>query len=227
MNTTTFRLFAALSTAAFLSAIAAPAFAYIGQNPAPQAKISIDQARQIALKAHPGKITDEELEREAGGAAFATPSTLSAEASPRRSASTPPPGAFLKTRRKVRIRTDSLGRLQQTRPARCGAGFIFDEEAMTDARNDSALSKVPAVTLGFWIIKILCDHARRDRRRRGHDEHVPCGQERAQRRLSHRNGHFSRHLRRRGGRTDCDEKIQPLGLLDRDRRLDDRGHRHG
>ena len=26
---------------------------------------------------------------------------------------------------------------------------------MTDARNDHALSKVPAVTLGFWIIKIL------------------------------------------------------------------------
>ena len=30
-------------------------------------KISIAEARSIALKAHPGKITDEELEREAGG----------------------------------------------------------------------------------------------------------------------------------------------------------------
>jgi uncharacterized membrane protein YkoI len=67
MNTTTFRLLAALGMAAFLPAIASPAFAYTGQNLAHEAKISIDQARQIALKAHPGKITDEELEREAGG----------------------------------------------------------------------------------------------------------------------------------------------------------------
>jgi len=29
--------------------------------------VSIEEARAIALKAHPGKITDEELEREAGG----------------------------------------------------------------------------------------------------------------------------------------------------------------
>ncbi|MEP6739998.1 MAG: PepSY domain-containing protein, partial [Caldimonas sp.] len=34
---------------------------------APQAKVTIEHARQLALKAHPGKITDEELEREAGG----------------------------------------------------------------------------------------------------------------------------------------------------------------
>jgi uncharacterized membrane protein YkoI len=32
-----------------------------------QAKISMEQARVIALKAHPGKITDEELEQEKGG----------------------------------------------------------------------------------------------------------------------------------------------------------------
>jgi uncharacterized membrane protein YkoI len=49
--------------------IAAPmsAFAYTGQELASQAKITIDQARSIALKAHPGKITDEELEKESGG----------------------------------------------------------------------------------------------------------------------------------------------------------------
>jgi uncharacterized membrane protein YkoI len=44
-----------------------PALAYKGQELAGQATISIHQARQIALQAHPGKITDEELEREAGG----------------------------------------------------------------------------------------------------------------------------------------------------------------
>lgn len=32
-----------------------------------QAKISMEQARVIALKAHPGKIIDEELEQEKGG----------------------------------------------------------------------------------------------------------------------------------------------------------------
>jgi len=41
--------------------------AYTGQELANQAKIGIAGARAIALKAHPGKITDEELERERGG----------------------------------------------------------------------------------------------------------------------------------------------------------------
>ena len=44
-----------------------PALAYTGQKLAKEAKVSIVQARAIALKAHPGKITDEELEREPGG----------------------------------------------------------------------------------------------------------------------------------------------------------------
>jgi uncharacterized membrane protein YkoI len=48
-------------------ASAAHAFAYTGQNFAKEAKISIKQAREIALKAHPGIITDEELEQENGG----------------------------------------------------------------------------------------------------------------------------------------------------------------
>ena len=53
---------------ALLAAFAFSAFAYSGQNLAPQAKIDIAQARSIALKAHPGEITDQELERERGGA---------------------------------------------------------------------------------------------------------------------------------------------------------------
>ena len=44
-----------------------PAFAYTGQKLAGQATISLHQARRIALRAHPGKITDQELERESGG----------------------------------------------------------------------------------------------------------------------------------------------------------------
>jgi len=41
--------------------------AYTGEDLAKQAKVTISEARAIALKAHPGKITDEELEKEAGG----------------------------------------------------------------------------------------------------------------------------------------------------------------
>ena len=37
------------------------------RNSSGKPKITIDQARAIALKAHPGRITDEELEREGGG----------------------------------------------------------------------------------------------------------------------------------------------------------------
>ena len=43
------------------------AHAYTGEYMAEQAKITIRQARAIALKAYPGKITDEELEKEKGG----------------------------------------------------------------------------------------------------------------------------------------------------------------
>jgi uncharacterized membrane protein YkoI len=44
-----------------------PASAYTGQELAKGAKVSIADARAIALKAHPGEITDEELENEGGG----------------------------------------------------------------------------------------------------------------------------------------------------------------
>ena len=53
-------------------AIAAPilasgAYAYTGEKLAGAAKISLEQATEIALKARQGKITDKELERENGG----------------------------------------------------------------------------------------------------------------------------------------------------------------
>jgi uncharacterized membrane protein YkoI len=46
---------------------AVPAIAYTGEQLAKEAKVGIAQARAIALKAHPGKIIDEELEKEKGG----------------------------------------------------------------------------------------------------------------------------------------------------------------
>jgi uncharacterized membrane protein YkoI len=49
---------------------AGSALAYKGNALVRHAKVSIQQARAIALKAHPGKITDEELERERGGSGY-------------------------------------------------------------------------------------------------------------------------------------------------------------
>lgn len=48
-------------------AIAAPTHGYVGQSLAPKAKVTMAQARAIALKAHPGQVTDAELENEGGG----------------------------------------------------------------------------------------------------------------------------------------------------------------
>ncbi len=58
-----------VASAVILAAFALPylAFAYTGQNLAPNARISMEMARVIATKARPGKITDEELEKEKGG----------------------------------------------------------------------------------------------------------------------------------------------------------------
>ena len=47
--------------------VASSAFAYTGEKLAKTAKITIEQATDIAQKARSGKITDKELEREKGG----------------------------------------------------------------------------------------------------------------------------------------------------------------
>ena len=52
---------------AFGLAGATSAFAYTGEELAPQAKVSVEKARAIATKARPGEITDQELEKEKGG----------------------------------------------------------------------------------------------------------------------------------------------------------------
>jgi uncharacterized membrane protein YkoI len=67
MNATTPRAVGLLLLTVMIPMAAGPAAAYVGQELAGDAKITIDQARAIALKAHPGRVTDEELEREDGG----------------------------------------------------------------------------------------------------------------------------------------------------------------
>ena len=48
------------------AAIAAPSH-FHGENLTPMAKVTLAQARKTALAAHPGVITDQELEKEGGG----------------------------------------------------------------------------------------------------------------------------------------------------------------
>lgn len=59
-----------VTTAALLGATAAIAAVprhFAGAALLPQAKITLAQARQAAVRAHPGVITDQELEKERGG----------------------------------------------------------------------------------------------------------------------------------------------------------------
>jgi len=50
-----------------LGGSATAALAYTGQELAPGAKVSLEEARTIALRTVPGQITAEELEKERGG----------------------------------------------------------------------------------------------------------------------------------------------------------------
>ena len=61
------RIIAKITLAAAASLLATGAFAYTGQELAKNAKVTLDQAEKIAVKARPGKITDKELEKEVGG----------------------------------------------------------------------------------------------------------------------------------------------------------------
>ena len=61
------KLVVSASILAALLALAGVVSAYTGQELAKNAKVTLPDARAIALKAFPGKITDEELEKEKGG----------------------------------------------------------------------------------------------------------------------------------------------------------------
>lgn len=63
-----FRSAVTAAACAGLIASTTGAFAYSGEQQfGHQAKITLDQARAIAVKARPGQITDQELEKEGGG----------------------------------------------------------------------------------------------------------------------------------------------------------------
>jgi uncharacterized membrane protein YkoI len=56
-----------LALLGLISALPSHLLAYTGEKLAKEAKVSIEQARAIALQTRAGAITDEELERENGG----------------------------------------------------------------------------------------------------------------------------------------------------------------
>ena len=62
-----FAAIAALAVGSTAMAASAATHRYAGQQLAPKAKVTMPQARAIALKARPGRITDQELENEGGG----------------------------------------------------------------------------------------------------------------------------------------------------------------
>jgi uncharacterized membrane protein YkoI len=61
------KLLVSAAICAFLVVGAGVVSAYTGEELAKDAKVTFPEARAIALKAFPGKITDEELEKEKGG----------------------------------------------------------------------------------------------------------------------------------------------------------------
>ena len=60
-------LIGAATLLATTGAFAAAPNHFVGAELMPMAKVSLAKARQTALAAHPGLITDQELEKEAGG----------------------------------------------------------------------------------------------------------------------------------------------------------------
>ena len=61
------KLLASVAICAILAVGAAVGLAYTGEELAKDANVTLAEARAIALKTFPGKITDEELEKEKGG----------------------------------------------------------------------------------------------------------------------------------------------------------------
>ena len=81
------RIFIATILAAGTLAFCGVAIAYTGEELAKDAKLNIQAARDIALKVRPGKITDEELEKEKAAVACAIPLTSKLAPGPTRWAS--------------------------------------------------------------------------------------------------------------------------------------------
>jgi uncharacterized membrane protein YkoI len=61
------KIYISWSVAAIILSTSEAALAFSGENHLAQAKLDPAQAREVALKAYPGKLVSEELEQETGG----------------------------------------------------------------------------------------------------------------------------------------------------------------
>ena len=67
MRASVTRLLFWFGVALLVGPLSGRSLAFDGEKYLPEAKVSLAQARQIALKIYPGKIVSEELEKESGG----------------------------------------------------------------------------------------------------------------------------------------------------------------
>jgi hypothetical protein len=86
---------------------------------------------------------------------------------------------------------------------------------------EQVLSKVPEVTFGFWVIKILATTLGETGGDSVTMSWLHADQNAHNGGLSHRSRHISHGIHRSSGRPNFGKAIQPLGLLDRNRRLHD------
>src|SRR5258708_8434963 len=86
-----------LALAIITPALAGGALAYTGEKLAKTAKVTMEQATDIALKARPGKITDKELEGEKGGTGLRSYFDVRHKGITYNSGSLPPPSTLVLT----------------------------------------------------------------------------------------------------------------------------------
>jgi hypothetical protein len=120
LKATTSRAVGLIGLTVTVLAIAGPATAYMGQQLAGKARITIEQALATALKAHPRQIADEEFEQERGGSGLRYSFDIKNGASRRRSASTRKPGGCSRTKPKAPTPTDRIRQWPLALPAQAG-----------------------------------------------------------------------------------------------------------
>ena len=202
MNATTPRAVGlALLTAVVLAGVGRVE-AYTGQELVREAKITIDQARAIALKAHPGRITDEELEREGGGSGLRYSFDIKAGSVTQEVGVDAATGACSRTKPKAATPIDAV-----QRPRGSTAGVPFGKWSDHERYGESHVDQGSGSHARLLDHQDYRDDDRRNRRRRGDDVDAARGQECSQRRLSDRHGQIHGRVHCGRDRPDRDEKV--------------------
>jgi hypothetical protein len=90
------------------------AFAFDGEKYLPEAKVTLAQARETALKTYPGKIVSEELEKESGGSGLRYSFVVRHHTDKHEVGIDGRPAQCWKTRSKARTPTELAGRQQSS-----------------------------------------------------------------------------------------------------------------